>query len=387
MYDLVIKGGRVLDPAENMDGNLDVAISGGLISKVGKDIPEKESHQVVSARGMLVTPGLIDVHTHVCDGIVRNGASPDAAGVMQGVTTVADGGSAGQAIFGGFTKYVIPNVRTTVFCFLHICSFGLSVMPELWSRQDIDTGATEKVIAENAGLIKGVKLRLVGGLVASHGAEVMRLTRDTARRFKLPVMVHIGDPDKLVPEEVTRVALPMMEEGDILSHIYTHQQGRVLLPNGSLMPEFREAVKRGVVLDIAHGRNNFSFEVAERMLAQGILPTTISSDVGAQSIGGPVYGLTVTMSKMMALGLSLRDIITMTTINPARALKIHDRKGSLKPGMDADVSILEVASGRWRLVDSEKKVKETDKLIVPRITVKSGQVIRAGPVAEPEVLN
>jgi dihydroorotase len=141
------------------------------------------------------------------------------------------------------------------------------------------------------------------------------------------------------------------------------------------------------VLDIAHGRNNFSFEVAERMLAQGILPTTISSDVGAQSIGGPVYGLTVTMSKMMALGLSLRDIITMTTINPARALKIHDRKGSLKPGMDADVSILEVASGRWRLVDSEKRVKETDKLIVPRITVKSGQVIRAGPVAEPEVLN
>jgi dihydroorotase len=259
-------------------------------------------------------------------------------------------------------------------------------MPELWDRHEIDTEATEKVIAANPGLVKGVKLRLVGGLVAKSGVEVMKLAKNTAKKFGLPVMVHIGDPDRLVAPEVTREILPIMEEGDILIHIYTSQQGGVLLPDGSLMPEFREAAARGVTFDVGHGRNNFSFAVAERILAQGIKPNLISSDVNAQSIYGPVYGLTVTMSKLLALGLNLNEIIAMTTINPARVLKIHDHKGSLKPGMEADISILEVAPGKWRLVDAEKSAREVTRLIVPRITVKSGQVIPADPVAWPEAL-
>ncbi len=386
MYDITIKGGTVIDPSQNLDGKFDVAISGGHVSKVARDIPEKESKRTIDARGLVVTPGLIDIHTHAADGIVGNGVPPDAAGVLQGVTTINDGGSTGQAIFNGLKRYIIPNIRTTMFCFIHICSFGLSSMPELWSRQDIDTEATGKVIDENPGLVKGVKLRLVGGMVAKSGAEVMKLTVSTARRFGLPVMVHIGDRDKLVPGDVTPEALTMMEKGDILSHIYTPQQGGVLFQDGSLMPEFKEAAKRGVVLDVANGRFNFSFEVAEKMLAQGILPTTISSDVVVQSIGGPVYGLTVTMSRMLHLGLGLREIISMTTINPALALKIDDHKGSLKSGMDADVSIFEIPSGKWRLIDAEEKVRELDKLIVPRITIKSGQVVKANPLYWPENL-
>lgn len=175
-----------------------------------------------------------------------------------------------------------------------------------------------------------------------------------------------------------------MESGDILSHVFTAQQGSALRANGTVLPELREAMERGVILDIANGRFNFSFRVARTGMAQGILPTTLSTDVTLPSIIGPVYGLTVTMSKFLALGLDLKQTVEMTTINPARALSIESRKGSLKPGMDADVSVLELLSGTWELPDSEQQIIEATTLIAPSMAVKSGQLIPAQPVAQPQ---
>ncbi len=384
MYDLLIKAGRVIDPAQNLDDKLDVAISKDRVAKVAKDIPSQESQKVIEARDKIVTPGLIDSHCHVYGGVLKDGVEPDAAGVKQGVTTVADAGSAGQAIFDGFPRYVIPSSRTTVYCFLHLSSQGLSVLPELRDWEEVDLDATVATIESHRDIIKGVKLRLVGNLVAGAGVEVVKIARKAARKFGLPIMVHIGDMKQQVSPTLTEEFLPLMEPGDILSHVFTANPGSVLRPDGTVLPELREAMGRGVVLDVANGRFNLSFEVARKGMAQGILPTTLSTDVTRPSLTGPVYGLTVTMSKFMALGLDLKQVIEMTTINPARALSIEDRKGSLKPGMDADVSILEILSGSWELKDSAQQTIEATRLIAPGLTVKSGQLIPAQPVAQPQ---
>lgn len=383
MYDVLVKGGRVIDPAQSLDGRRDVAVSGDKIALVAEEIPAAESRKVVDATGKIVTPGLIDLHCHCYDGGVPEGLEPDDAGVRQGVTTVVDAGSAGQAIFGGLPKYVIPASRTEVYCFLHLGSQGLSIMPEIRDWEEIDLEATAAVIGAHPGLIKGVKLRLVGNVVASAGARVVEMAKETAVKFGLPIMIHIGDLKKQVSSTLTREFLPLMESGDILSHVFTGNMGSILLEDGTVMPELRAAAERGVVLDIANGRNNLSFEVARKGMAQGIMPTTLSTDVVKPSLTTLVYGLTVTMSKFLALGLDLPQMVAMTTINSARALRIEDRKGSLKPGMDADISVLEVLSGSWELADSVPETLKVAELISPVLAVKAGEVIPAEPAARP----
>jgi dihydroorotase len=383
MYDVLIKGGRVIDPAQGLDGRMDIAVSGDKIALVAEEIPAMECRKIIDAAGKIVTPGLIDLHCHCYDGGIPDGLLPDDAGVKQGVTTVVDAGSAGQATFGGLPKYVIPAARTTVFCFLHLGSQGLSIMPEIRDWQEIDLAATETVIGAYPGLIKGVKLRLVGNTVASAGARVVEMAKETAGKFGLPIMIHIGDLKRQVSPTLTREFLPLMEKGDILSHVFTGNMGKVLLEDGSVMPELRAAAERGVVMDIANGRSNLSFEVARQGMAQGIMPTTLSTDVTSMSLNALVYGLTVTMSKFLALGLDIKQIIEMTTVNSARALRIEDRKGSLKPGMDADISVLEILSGNWELADSVPETLRVTELVSPVLVVKAGQVIPSAPVAQP----
>ncbi len=384
MYDLVIKGGRVIDPSQKIDGPMDVAVSGSKIAGVMPDIPPREAGTLIAAAGRIVTPGLIDLHTHVYDGFLNNGANPDVVGVNQGVTTVVDGGSAGQALFAGFPRYVIPAARTTIYCFLHIGSFGLAVMPELNCTEEIDAGATEAVIQQYPDLIRGVKLRIVAKLIASEGIAVVRTAQKTAKKFHLPLMVHIGDRNRWVSPSLTRELLPLMEQGDILSHFCTGQFGSALGEDGQALPELVAARDRGVVLDVANGINNFSYATARRMLEQGLLPTTISTDVTRSSVTGPAYGLTVTMSKFLEMGLPLGEIIAMTTVNPAKALGIADRTGSLKPGRDADISILEIQSGQWPLPDSPGEILNITRLIRPHMTVKAGVPIapRCVPIKE-----
>ncbi|MEW6671975.1 MAG: amidohydrolase/deacetylase family metallohydrolase [Thermodesulfobacteriota bacterium] len=371
-HDLLIKGGRVIDPAQSLDGVMDVAVSNGKIAGVMPNIPPDPGGQVINAAGKIVTPGLIDMHAHVYHGFLNNGADPEMVGVNQGVTTVVDGGSAGHAIFEGFPKYVIPATRTSVYCFLHIGSFGLSVMPELWYPEEIDTASTEAVMMKYPDLIKGVKIRLVGKLIAHGGDAVVTIAKNTAKKLRLPLMVHIGDRAGWISSALVREILPLLEAGDILSHFYTAQPGSVLGVDGRAIPELLEARDRGVVLDVAAGVSNLAYFTARTMMAQGILPTTITTDATRSSVTGPVYGLTVTMSKFLELGLSLEKILPMVTINPARVIGIDDRKGSLKPGRDADISVLDIENGRWRFPDSHEGVLNVTRLIRPVMTVKAG---------------
>jgi len=383
MYDILIKGGRVIDPAQNIDGTMDVAINGDKIAAVDKDISPQEGQQLIDARGKIVTPGLIDMHCHVFDSIMPIALEPDVAGVKHAVTTVVDGGSSGEVTFAAFHKHIFPKARTKVFCFLHLCSFGLIPEPELKDWDEVNLDGMAATIEANKGIIKGVKLRLVGKLVTSDGIEVVKTAKKIARQFGLPIMIHIGDTDKQVPATLTPECLSVMEAGDILSHVYSGNQGSVIRPDGTILPELKAAMKRGVILDTSNGRSNFSFAVARKCLAEGILPTTISTDLNHRCLKDRTFSLPVTMSKFMALGLDLKQVVTMSTINPARAIHEEGKIGSLKPGMAADVSILELQSGAWTLIDTPGETIKTDKLLMPVTAIKNGQIIQAEPVALP----
>ena len=382
MYDLLIKGGRVIDPAQNVDDKLDVGITGGKITSVAKDIPSSDSQRVVSAKDKIVTPGLIEMHAHIYAHVLKINVEPDSAGVKQGVTTVVDAGSSGEAIFGGFLKYIIPSSSSRIFCFLNLASQGLSLTPEFRDWYAIKPNETAAAIESNLDVIKGIKLRFVGRLVAEAGVEVVKTAKKIAKKFGLPIMVHVGDAKKEVSQTLTRKMLSLLESGDILAHCYTAQFGGPINPDGTIVPELRDAIERGVILDAAVGRANLNYDIASKGIAQGILPMLLSTDLTAMTLAGPAYGLTVTMSKFLALGLELKEIIRMTTTNPARVLKAEDKIGSLKPGMDADVSIVEVLSGKWKL-ESDNEFLETDNLMSPVLTIKSGQVIAVKPVARP----
>jgi len=371
MYDLLIKNGRVIDPAQQLDDQLDIAINGDEIACLSENISPAESNQVINAQGKIVTPGLIDSHCHVYSKQDPPGTEPDTIGVNQGVTTVVDGGSAGQATFADFKKD-IATARTTVYCLLHIGSLGQKIIPELRNWEEIDLDATATTIQANRDLIRGIKIRLLGGLISKEGVEVVKTAQKAAKRFNLPLVVHMGDLKQRVSPTLTQETLPLLESGDILTHLYNSNWGGCMRDDGTFLPELRQAMQRGVILDIGRGRIHFNFEVAKNGLSQGILPTTISSDIVAPSITDRVYGLTAVMSTLLELGLTLTQVIEMSTINPARALGLADRIGSLEPGMAADISILNLLPGKWTIVDSAQKTLTLTQLLSPDSTVKSG---------------
>jgi dihydroorotase len=374
-YDLLVRGGHVVDPGQSINDELDIAVLGERIAAIGKSIPDVRSQQVVDATGSLVLPGLVDLHCHVYDGVSKVSVPPDEAGVEQGVTTVVDGGSAGHAIFGGFPKYVVPAARTRVFCFLNLASQGFSVVPEFVEWADIDPSALRATITSHHSLVKGVKLRLTGPLVEASGRKVVEAAKEIAKDFALPVMVHLGDDTNKVPATLTQEVLDLLDEGDILTHVFTAKHGTIVGDDGFPVPQARDAMERGVVFDVAVGRSNLSANVARKCVDQGILPTTISTDLTAMTIGGPVYGMAVTMSKFMALGFSLEEVTAMATVNPARVLNGEQAFGILRAGMYADISVLELRRGLWELNVSDTETLRTNTLLVPRLTIRAGQVI------------
>jgi len=385
MYELLIKGGVLIDPAQEIHDRRDIGVSQGEIVGLNYDIAPSEAEKVIDAKGKIVAPGLIDIHVHVAEVITPIGVVPDEAGVLSGVTTLCDAGSTGYANFPGFQKFVISQARTDVFCFLHVIPVGLATTPELWGSYAIDPEATLKVIEDNRNVIKGVKIRAIGAAIEEAGFGMVRVAKSIATDAGLPLVVHIGiDPwEKTPPETVgafTRELLDLLDKGDILAHVFTPKIGGVIQADGTVAPELKEAMKRGVVLDVANAASNFRFEVAKKGLEQGILPTILSTDLTATTFDRrAVLSLLVTMSKFLALGLSLHQVIQMTTINPARALKEEYRRGSLQIGMPADISILELVEGDFLFFDNleENTSLKGTHLLIPKLTLKSGVEIEA----------
>ena len=391
MYELVIKQGEVVDPLLGLHARRDIGISQGKIAAIEPDIATGEAQRVIDARGKIVTPGLIDAHAHVAGGVTRLGVDPDECGVQVGVTTVCDGGSTGYTNFLPFKNFVIPRAQTDVFCYLHLAPTGLAFTPELGSWYGVDLKAMLRTIEENRNLIKGIKLRAVETVVENLGLEAVRTAKKVASEAGLGIMVHIGvDPDKMGRTEelaaFMRGLLSLMDKGDILCHLYTWRPGGVFESDGRPLPELLEARERGVILDASPGMNNFSFELAKKALEQGVIPDTVGTDLSVNTINGPVFSLPVVMSYFLALGLSLEQVIAMTTINPARALDEDQRRGSLKVGMGADVSVLEMVEGDFLFSDGKGgNTLRGEWLLEPRLTLKSGvEVIPKprGPVSQ-----
>ena len=373
----------MIDPSQGIDGMRDIAVSKGKIADVGRQIDDAEAGRIIDARRKIVTPGLIDLHTHVAYGIVELGLAPDDGGVRSGVTTVCDCGSTGIANFPAFRRDVISRAATDVFCFLHVVPKGLAAIPERWSLPDIDPAAMLGMIEQNRDVIKGVKIRATGAMVKGMGLEGMKVAKKTASAAGVPLMIHLGaEPEEPVSEEemdrFTGDMLNLLDEGDILTHVFTWKKGGVIKPDGRILPEFRDAIERGVHLDVANARFHYSADIARIALDRGIVAHTLSTDITLASFRILVFSLLVTMSKFLAIGFGLERLIEMTTVNPARVLTDGKDRGSLGKGLPADISILELKEGDFLFHDGiEGKTFKGDKLIVPVLTLKEGKEIAA----------
>ena len=377
MYDLLIKGGTVVDPSQSIHAVNDVAVEKGKIARVAPSIVAEEAHKVLQVQGKVVTPGL-DIHTHVYHGVNDNGVEPDIGGVRAGVTTMVDAGSASCDTFGGFPRHIIPNSQTEVICFLHIARTGLATNPDIFSPDSIDLDKTIQVVSDNRDIISGIKARMVSPALEIMGMEMPRLAKRAAKEVGVKLMVHIGDTEKRYDPNVIRQLLPIMEEGDIVTHLFTANPGGLLDADGKLVPEAKEAEDRGVWLDTAHGRMNFSFDIGERILDQGMTPHCISTDLTLPGRLRTVHSMTEMMSRFLAMGFTMDQVVTMSTLNPAKAIGVDDRLGTLGIGKQADISVLEVVDGDWLLHDVVGNSRKIDKAVVPVLTVKRGQVFEAG---------
>ena len=379
MTDLLLKGGRVIDPSRGLDARMDVAVQDGAISEIAPSVKPSANARVIKADGKIVAPGLIDLHTHVYHGVNQTGVDPDLAGVYAGVTTVVDAGSAGCYTFGGFPQHVVPKAKTRILCMLHISRAGLNYQPEISGRGDIDLDETIRVIRANKPLIQGVKVRAVGPAVPTLGVEMVELAKRAANEGGVRLMVHIGDRaagDSGAPT-ITRELLPLLESGDIITHLFSGNAGRILDAGGEVLPEVMEAQERGVFLDTAHGRQNFSFDVAKAALDQGVRPRSISTDLTIPGRQNTVHSLAEMLSRFMALGFGLGDVIRMATSEPAKALDMDGEIGSLAVGRTADISVLEEHAGDWLFRDTDGGTLRGDKALTPVLTVKAGEVFTA----------
>jgi dihydroorotase len=390
-YDLLIKGGHVLDPGQGLDAALDIAISGGKIAKIAADIDPEDAARVLEMHGpgRHVVPGLIDLHTHVANGAITEGVGmgncdADDIGVRSGVTTLADCGSVGVANLGVFPAYILPKAKTRVVTLVNAGSYA-HTMPgpaDVSGLDDINRDALGKAAERNPGLIAGVKLRIVGPAFQAIGEEIITTAKAAARDLGVPLMVHIGDftakdaASAARSGELTRFLLKTFEPGDILTHLCTPNSGRVLDPAGKPYPEVAEARANGVVLDSALGRGNFGIEVARRQADLGLFPDTISSDLTA--LGQTFHSLLECMAKFMSIGYTLADVVKATTASAASALGLQHEIGAITVGRDADLSVIDVVEGDFTFTDTTGKEFRGGYGLVPVRTLKAGEEFSPG---------
>lgn len=379
MYDVVVRGGRVIDPANGVDAVLDVAIAGQRIAAIGPDLAAGGTREVVEAAGLLVTPGMVDLHTHVFWGVPPLGVEPDPHCLARGVTTAVDAGSAGAATFPAFRRYIIDVSATRIVAMLHISSIGMarddgSPAEAVGELEDIRWARVDRAIdiaREHADVIVGIKVRLSTPMVGpdpEQCREALRRTRQAADAIGKPAMVHVGGT--AVPLEEL---LAMLNPGDVVTHCYHGRTEGVLHDDGTVRRSVWHASERGILFDVGHGAGSFDFQVARQALAQGLLPGTISSDIHAWNIAGPVYDLATTASKFLHLGIPLAEVIRRVTVNPARAVGWGDRIGTLAPGAEADVSLLRLVEGEWPFRDTAGRVEIGEQRLEPVEVIRAGR--------------
>jgi len=373
-YDLLIRGGKVIDPSQQLEAVRDVGIRGGKIARLESEIPAGDASQVVDARGKIVTPGLIDLHTHVFPYVGPYGIEPDPYFVMRGVTTVIDAGTSGALTFEAFRRFVISRASTRIRALLHVVSIGLVAgstpnMGELEDLRYCDPKLAARVAGDNRDLIVGFKIRFSQQYTGPNDLEGMKRARAAADEAGLPLMTHIGGSYTPLGE-----ILALMKKGDVVTHSFNSHAHGFLDAAGKIVPEVLEARARGVSIDVGHGAGSFSFEVMEKCLKQGFLPDTISSDLYSANIRGPVYDTATTLSKFLPLGLSLAEVVERATVNAARVFNFGVEIGTLRSGAEADVSVFDLEEGAFTFTDSDGKTRTGRQKLVPVVTVRGGRL-------------
>jgi dihydroorotase len=380
VYDLVIAGGQVIDPSQNLSAVRDVAIAGGRIALVAANISLAQARQVYDAKGKIVTPGLIDLHTHVYQYAINLSVDSDVVGFQSGVTTVLDCGSSGAGTFAGFRKYVIDRASTRIYALLNISTIGLVVTNEIYlDPRMIDARAAIRTIEANRDRLMGVKVRVNGRHSdLQHDIEVLKTAREVADATGTRIMMHWSvEPDLLA----------ILKPGDILAHPFnppSQNSSNLFGADGSqsdkVLPQILELKQRGIWTDGQLGTTHHSWEISEQATKQGWFPDSISTDIGRTPDGAPASVL-VPMSEFLHLGMPLEQVIAGVTATPARMLNPPEKIGTLQPGVTADVAVLELKDGSFEFNDGARQMRTLKRQFAAAATVKGGIFLKGAPAA------
>jgi len=404
LYDLLLRGGRVIDPAQDIDGIHDVAVKDGRVAAVRPSIALSSAKDVVDVSGKLVLPGLIDTHAHVFEYVTgRFGLEADLCGVRSGVTTLIDQGGPSCMTLPAFRAHVTEAKKSRCLAFLSAYLVGGMeghFYPNLYRPDCVDVDATVKCAVENRDIVKGFKAHAELGGFARWGIEVIKLAAEIARTAGLPLYIHFGQlwslpesgPNGVDPDTILDQVVPLLKPGDILAHPFTRHPGGFVNREGKVHPIVKEALARGLKTDVGHG-SHFSYRMARIALDAGIVPDTLGADMHGYNtrvprprgtpdehpdkdhmfFGQTRFSLVSAMTSMLALGLTLEQIVPMVTTHPAKMIGMEQELGSLRPGVEADVSVLHDARGAWMLTDNERTRVKTDRMLRPYFCLRSGK--------------
>ena len=370
--DLVIRQARVIDPASGRDGVADVAVLDGRITGIG-EYADVAAERVIDAEGMVASTGWIDLHAHVFSGASARGVHPDRqAGIATGVTTVVDAGTCGLYTWNTLREAVIDVATTRVLAFLNV-SMVPTYAPKHGEWNNFSQGKTIALAEQEAaqGRCVGIKVLASQTHCGNLGIIPVELARQAARLSGTGLMVHIGNAPPVIED-----VLALLGEGDIVTHCWHGKVGGLLGRDKKPLPETLAAVERGVKFDIGHGSSSFSFETARYALDAGLPLHAISTDLHGGNVAGPVYDLATTMTKFLHLGLSLPEVIRLTTQSPAELLRREQELGSLVSGRVADITLCRVVDGDFELVDSERRKERATLRLQVEYTIRAGQVVK-----------
>jgi dihydroorotase len=366
-YDILIQNGEVRDPARNIRQKADVAIHDGKIAAIEPTIPKEQGIEVIDAAGQFVTPGLVDLHAHVYHGF-GFGIEPDPLARRSGVTTMVDAGTFDGLQVDPFRKYIVEPSQCRIYgyVFLYPSNRNPDDDPVRWVRRHMKR--TGEAAVANSDFVLGVKYQVGSNMAGRYTFDFLKIARELCDEYKLPLMLHIS----FAPPETDEV-MEIMKPGDVITHCFnTHTLG-ILDASGKVKASVLAARERGVLFDIGHGAGSFNFEIARKALGQGFLPDTISTDVYTASIDGPVFDMPTTMSKMLHLGMDFDEILARSTASPAKIINRLPGMGSLAVGAPADIALLEIEQGQFKLVDAQWNEVTVERRIVSRQTICRGR--------------
>ena len=372
-YDLILRGGRVIDPSQKLDATNDVAFSQGKVARIGPGLKADAGTDVRDVSGAIVTPGLIDLHTHVYWGGTSLGIDAEEFCRTSGVTTAVDTGSAGPGNFAGFRKHVIERSSVRILAYLHISFAGIFAFSSrimVGESEEMRLMAPQdavEVAKANRDIVVGIKVCVGAHASGRSGTAPLDVALQVAEEVGIPLMAHIDEPPPSYEEVIAR-----LRPGDVLTHAFRPFPNSPATAQGTVKRAVIEARRRGVLFDIGHGKGSFAFKTARAMLANGFMPDTISSDVHALCINGPAFDQVTTMSKFLCLGMPLVDVIGAATVNAAFALQ-RPELGSFKPGSAGDATILSIKDGRFDYVDVVGEHLAGDRRISSEVVVIAGR--------------